>query len=245
MAPTITIGNTIVSLLCISTVLLAAYRPLRAQKGTWSFTFLVLIGGRAVFFPIRYQTIIDIRINLRKQLRIMPNRTFYEQLPIASSFTGARAQRLASLISEQGDAFLEAAGLVTPARCVSTILYLDHNGPASLVEIARALDEQHQLTAHRAKQLENLSIVTREADPNDQRRRTFHLTRKGKGEAKRVEARCRQAIDVFEDVSQEIGFDLNRVLDLAYEALKRRSMTGRTVGNSAKKSNVTLTQKMG
>lgn len=170
----------------------------------------------------------------------MSNRPFYEQLPIASSFTGARAQRLAGIISEQGDALLEAAGSVTPARCVSIILFLDHNGPSSLVEIARALNEQHQLTAHRVKQLEALSIVTRKPDPNDQRRRTFHLTQKGRDEVKRVETSCHQASDIFEAISDEIGFDLNKLLDRAYEVLDQRPMTDRVLdqpnvfGNSRK-----------
>lgn len=157
----------------------------------------------------------------------MSSRPFYEQLPIAPSFVGARAQRLANLISGQGDALLKAADLIVPSRCTSIVLYLDHNGPASLVEIARALDEQHQLTAHRAKQLEDLSIITRKPDPDDQRRRTFHLTQKGKDEAKGIEARCRQAITIFEAIGGEIGCDLNELLDRAYDVLEQRPLTDR------------------
>jgi len=170
---------------------------------------------------------IDIRKRLRIVLRNMPNRPFYEQLSIAPAFVGARAQRLASLIGEQGDALLENVGSVIPARCISTIIYLDKNGPSSLVEIARALNEQHQLTAHRAKQLERLSIVTRKPDANDKRRRTFQLTQKGRDEAKRVEANCHLAIDIFDTISDEIGLDLNMALDRAYAVLKHRPLIDR------------------
>lgn len=168
---------------------------------------------------------------MRIYLRILPNSPFFEQLSVAQAFAGARAFRLANLIGEQGEALLEKADLVIPARCISLVLFLDQNGPASLVEIARALDEQHQLTAHRAKQLESLSIVTRKQDVNDKRRRTFHLTQKGKGEAKQVEAVCRQGVDIFEGLSEEMGFDLNMVLNRAYALLQQRPLINRVVEN--------------
>lgn len=162
-------------------------------------------------------------------MRILPNSPFFEQLSVAPAFVGARAFRLANLIGEQGQALLKNADLVIPVQCISLVLFLDQNGPASLVEIARALDEQHQLTAHRAKQLESLSLVTRKQDANDKRRRTFHLTQKGKGEAKKVEAVCRQGADVFESLSEEIGSDLNMVLNKAYALLQQRSLVNRAM----------------
>ncbi|MEO9634217.1 MAG: hypothetical protein ABJF89_05310 [Parasphingorhabdus sp.] len=100
-----------------------------------------------------------------------------------------------------------------------------------MVEIARALDEQHQLTAHRAKQLESLSLVRRKQDANDKRRRTFHLTQKGRVEAEKVEAVCRQGVEIFEDLSEELGCDLNRVLNSAHALLQQRPVVSRAIEN--------------
>ncbi|MEP0449031.1 hypothetical protein [Parasphingorhabdus sp.] len=164
-------------------------------------------------------------------MRILSNSPFFEQLSVAPAFVGARAFRLANLISEQVQAFLKNADLVIPTQCVSLVLFLDKNGPASLVEIARALDEQHQLTAHRAKQLESLSLVRRKQDANDKRRRTFHLTQKGRVEAEKVEAVCRQGVEIFEDLSEELGCDLNRVLNSAHALLQQRPVVSRAIEN--------------
>jgi len=168
------------------------------------------------------------------------NNPFYEQLSINSAFLGARTQRLSDLISEQGNAFFRDVGLVVPVRCNSTILFLHNCGPSSLVEIARALDLPHQLVAQRTSLLEEFSILTRKADPNDQRRRTFHLTRKGKREADRIEQRCRDAIEVFENVNKELGVNLGKILDAAHAALSHQTMLDRTIGrdNPAKKNAV-------
>jgi len=148
-------------------------------------------------------------------------------LPVQSAFLGARLQRLANLISEQGNQFFANAGSVTPIHCVSTLLFLNSDGPASLMEIARAFDDQHQLTAHRIKQLEKLSLIIRKDDPNDKRRRTFHLTEKGKVEAKIIEKKCEQASLVFERLNEELGVNLTNALDLAYDALSEKSIEGR------------------
>ncbi|MFK7842702.1 MAG: hypothetical protein AB8B54_10590 [Sphingorhabdus sp.] len=154
-------------------------------------------------------------------------RPFYEELSLGKAFVGARALRLTDQIGRQGDAFFQNAGLMTPSRATSTILFIAHNGPSSLVEIARALGEQHQLTAQRTTLLEGLSIIKRKPDPNDQRRKTFHLTKRGMAEVSLIEERCRKAIGVFDDLNQELGFDLGAMLDAAEQALSRRPMIER------------------
>ena len=157
---------------------------------------------------------------------------FYAQLPFGSAFLGARAQRLADLISDQGDKFFQTAGIVVPVRAVSTILYLKRNGPSSLVQIAKALNESHQLTAKRTSLLETLSMVSCRADPNDKRRRVFKLTRKGRRESELVEARCGDALRVFEGLNRELCLHLGDALDSAYAALTRKSMLARTNGEA-------------
>lgn len=157
----------------------------------------------------------------------LQNRPFYERLSVDEAFVGARALNLTNLIRSQGDEFYQAAGLTAPSRTTSTILFLDHNGPSSLVEIARALGEQHQLTAQRTSLLEELSIVERKPDIHDKRRKTFHLTRRGAAEVALIEKRCSEAIELFNDLNKELGFDLGAALDAAYKALSKRSMIER------------------
>ncbi len=157
----------------------------------------------------------------------MKKRPFYELLSFDEAFVGARALSLTDLIGKQGDEFFQDAGLTTPSRTTSTILFIDHNGPSSLVEIARALGEQHQLTAQRTTLLEGLSIIKRKPDPNDQRRKTFHLTKRGAAEVALIEERCREAIGVFDDLNKELGFNLGAALDAAQKALSQRSMMER------------------
>ncbi len=154
---------------------------------------------------------------------------FYAQLEIGSAFLGARAQRLAELISKQGDEFFQSAGIVVPVRSVSTILFLRHYGPSSLVQIAKALNEPHQVTAKRTALLETLSMVSCKADPNDGRRRVFQLTRKGNRESGLIEARCTDALRIFEDLNRELDLQLADALDAAYTALTHKSMLARSI----------------
>ncbi len=149
---------------------------------------------------------------------------FYLQLPIGEAFLGARVQRLADLLSKQGDAFFQQAGIAAPARTVSTLLCLRHRGPSSLVQIAHALNESHQLTAQRTSMLRSLVLVSCRADPKDKRRRVFALTAKGKREAESVEARCKDALRVFESLNRELDVHLGNALDAAFAALTKRSM---------------------
>ncbi|MEL7198205.1 MAG: hypothetical protein AAGL10_07800 [Pseudomonadota bacterium] len=155
-------------------------------------------------------------------------RPFYKRLPYDQAFIGARAMRLSNIIARQGDEYYEGAGLTVPSRTTSTILFIGNNGPSSLVEIARALGEQHQLTAQRTALLEDLSILQRKSDPNDQRRKLFELTKRGAAEAAFAEDLCRKVMDVLDDLNNELGFDLGEALDAAYRALSRKSLIERS-----------------
>ncbi len=153
---------------------------------------------------------------------------FYTRLPYGDAFLGGRAQRLADLISQQGDELFRSAGIAVPVRCASTLLYLRQDGPSSLVQIAKALDESHQLTAKRMALLDTLSLVSCEDDPNDRRRRIFALTRKGKREARLVQARCELAQKIFEQLNRELAVQLGDALDAAWAALTEKSMLARS-----------------
>ncbi|MEO0576221.1 MAG: MarR family transcriptional regulator [Pseudomonadota bacterium] len=157
----------------------------------------------------------------------MTHLPFYLTLPFESAFVGARLQRLADLLETQGNAFFEAGGSATPARCASSVLFLDANGPASLVEIARAMKQDHQLTAHRIRQLSELGFVARKVDPHDSRKKILSLTRKGKAQADLLIERCQQAAQVFERLNVELGFNLAEALDAAFAALERKTIDER------------------
>ncbi|MEM9385181.1 MAG: hypothetical protein AAGA68_08990 [Pseudomonadota bacterium] len=162
----------------------------------------------------------------------MQSHPFFLELPTGEAFVGARAQRLADLIAQQGDEFLQAAGITIPVRSVSTLLYLHQEGPSSLVEIARALNEPHQLTAQRTSRLSSLSMLSSRADTKDRRRRMFSLTPKGKREATKVQARCKEALVVFDNLNSELNVNVARLLDAAYDALLTRSMLARSTDHT-------------
>lgn len=154
---------------------------------------------------------------------------FYMGLTIGPAFLGARAQRLADLISDQGDAFFREAGIVIPVRTVSTVLYLRQQGPSSLVQIAAALGEPHQVTAKRTARLQALSMVSCKVDPNDKRRKLFRLTRKGNRESDLIDERCKDAIRIFETLNRDLNLHLGHALDAAHAALSRQPMVSRQV----------------
>lgn len=153
---------------------------------------------------------------------------FYTRLPFGAAFLGARAQRLADLLTKQGDEFFRSAGIVVPVRSASTLLYVHNHGPSSLVQIAKGLNESHQLTAQRTDRLKSLAMVSSKADPKDKRRRLFALTSKGRREVKLVESQCERALEIFAQLERQIGFRLSEGLDAAYAALARESMLARS-----------------
>ena len=143
------------------------------------------------------------------------------------AFVALLANRLADLITEDSARTLRARKFRTPAICVSTVMYLHANGPASMADLARAYGEQHQLVTLRVTALEAARLVRRSADPLDGRRRLIHLTVAGQREATRLEAHLALLSTAVADLSAELQLDLVDALQRAVTHLHTRSLSDR------------------
>lgn len=143
------------------------------------------------------------------------------------AFVALLADRLADQITEDSAQAMRARKFLTPAICVSTVMYLHLNGPASLADLARAYAEQHQLVTLRVTALESARLVRRSTDPADKRRRLIHLTAAGQRDARRLEAHLAKLSTVVADLNAELQVDLADVLQRAISSLHTRPLSAR------------------
>ena len=152
---------------------------------------------------------------------------FLDSHPLRGAFVANTLERLASLIVEQGDVLLRDAELDFPSRAASTVLLLGERARISAADLAKALDQPHQLVTQRVDLLIELGIVSRAGDPGDARRRILALTSKGKRQFKALKARLTIAEAAFAALSSEIGCDLLDATRSAIAALERSSVLDR------------------
>ena len=143
------------------------------------------------------------------------------------AFVAHLAERLTEALCTSSQALAMAAGLNSPVRTHSVLLFLLERGTASLTEIARTDNQSHQLLATRLKPLERLGLIERFADPSDARRRPYRLTQKGQAEALAVRRAIGAHARAMQDLFTETGVDLVTVLDQALDALRVRSLCDR------------------
>lgn len=157
----------------------------------------------------------------------MSERNFRDQHALSGAFLSNKLLRLVELIGQQGNALLGEAEITIPSNAVACLLFIGDKGQASLVEIAAALDEAHQLTSQRVEALMDLGLLERQDDPNDRRRKALSLTRKGKVQYDRLLARLGEIENAFSGLYAEIGHDLPNILETAMDALRRKPLLER------------------
>jgi DNA-binding MarR family transcriptional regulator len=151
------------------------------------------------------------------------------------AFVAHLAERLTDALCASTQHLAEGAGLKSPSRAHSVLLFLLLRGPASLTEMARTDGQSHQLLAARLDPLEKLGLIERFVDQHDARRRPYQLTRSGRKEALVVRANIEAHARAMEGLSVEIGVDLVTVLDDALEALRKKPMEERIVALPTRK----------
>lgn len=152
---------------------------------------------------------------------------YVDSHPRHGAFLANQLHRLVDLIAKQGDELLMAAGLSLPSRAVSSVMLIGEHGQISAADIARELEQPHQLVTQRIDNLIELGFVGRVDDPRDGRRKILKLTRKGKKEWRLLDACLRDAEQVFLDLHQEIECDLSAVTLRAIKALSSESIVDR------------------
>lgn len=169
-------------------------------------------------------------------VRMLPvvAKNFRDEHPLQGAFLSNKLIRLVDLIGAQGTELLRDAGIELPSNTVALTLYVGDKGQASLVEIAKALDEVHQLSATRVDSLIHLGLMERRDDPTDRRRKALSLTSKGKAQYSLLLKRLSEIEAAMTGLYAEIGYDLPAILEAAMDALSRQSLLERIQKTDAK-----------
>lgn len=157
----------------------------------------------------------------------MPHRDFYDSAIVRKAYTAKKLLDLAFLIQSQVTKVYVRKGMVFPVSCSSTLLHLNKEGPASVTEVARALQHPHQTVAQHLATLGKLRIVERRTDAADRRRTEYLLTEFGEAQADLLDHYNVEAASVFQGLNADIGADLGDILDKAMSALDDRPMDDR------------------
>ncbi|WP_269714036.1 MarR family winged helix-turn-helix transcriptional regulator [Caulobacter sp. NIBR2454] len=157
----------------------------------------------------------------------MIHREFYDSAVVRKAYTAKKLLDLAFLIQSQVTQVYARKGMVFPVSCSSTLLHLSKSGPASVTEVARALQHPHQTVAQHLATLSKLRAIEKRTDPADRRRTEYFLTAFGTAQADLLHQYNIEAAAVFEGLDTDIGADLGDLLDNAMAALDARPMDER------------------
>lgn len=169
----------------------------------------------------------------------MQIRHFTDTHALKGAFVANRLSALVDLIALQGDSLLQDAGVSIPARAVSCVLLVGDQGQVSAADIAKALQQPHQLATQRVEALIKLGLLKRIEDRNDGRRKILALTAKGNDQYTRLNVRLAEVEQAFLGLFAEIDCDLPAVLERTLQALRSTPLLERIQGNAAAASTST------
>ncbi len=153
--------------------------------------------------------------------------TYVDTHPLHGAFIANSLRRLIDLIGAQGEIMLQDAGIEFPPRTVSSVLLIGERGKISAADIAKNLNEPHQLVTQRIDLLITLGIIERREDPSDKRRKTISLTPKGITQFQSLQKRLAEADVAFSNLYAEIDCDLPTVTLRMLDALESTSILDR------------------
>lgn len=151
----------------------------------------------------------------------------FEYDKYGSAFLDMRLHKLRIQITDQMDFAFETHGIDIPSTCISLVLYLLERPTASIAQLAEGTNYSHQLINQRLTQLEALSFSKRVPDTRDRRRMLITLTPVGIKQARKLENFLTITSDVFDDIFEEIGIDLQAAVTAARAAISTRSILNR------------------
>ncbi|WP_343264946.1 MarR family winged helix-turn-helix transcriptional regulator [Kordiimonas laminariae] len=157
----------------------------------------------------------------------MTLRNYIDSHALQRAFIANQLNRLADLISDQGEVILEDAGIVFPARATSTVLLIGERGGMSAADIGNILEQPHQLVTQRIELLIKLNIAERVNDPSDGRRKVIQLTSKGQDQFRKLQIFLKDAEQLFTTLFQELGYDLTSIAQETTDALNKSSLRDR------------------
>lgn len=149
---------------------------------------------------------------------------FSNQIRTNYAFVAKSVFDLHCLIQSQSEALYIEKDMGFPVWASSTLLFLVSVDDASIMQISQALNLSHQLTSQRVKALLKLGLIEGIQDDNDKRRTLYHLTSKGQEASEILNLYCLDAAEAFKDLSDEIGVDIQSVLNSAITVLQNKSL---------------------
>lgn len=161
---------------------------------------------------------------------------FIDTHSFAGAFVANRLERLAEVIVMQGETLLTDAGIEFPPRTASIVLLIGERGSVSVADVARVLEQPHQLVTQRLELLLELGIVERVADPDDGRRWILRFTRKGSEQHRQLKEQLALTAQAFSDLFKEIGCDVELAIEQASRALARTSLAERVKAMEGERS---------
>ena len=147
----------------------------------------------------------------------------------SKSFIGKQAEDLGNLIREQIKPVYEMVGIIVPVKSCSIIHSLKKLTNASLADLAKSLNQSHQLIKQKLPKLKSLGLIDDTDDPNDKRRTLYFLTDKGKQQAKLLEQNSMS--EVYQNLSKEVNANIYEVLTQTINSLKQKNLYTRFIEN--------------
>jgi len=144
---------------------------------------------------------------------------FEENINNNTAFTNKRLFDLFLLINEQAGNVYMKLGIDFPVSASSTVLFLSVKKKGTVTEIAKALGLSHQLIAQRLKSLLNLKLIEKQPSEQDKRKILYRLTPKGSEQALKLDNYCENAEKTFNELSDEVGVDLQSLINKTISAL--------------------------
>ena len=139
---------------------------------------------------------------------------------------GARLRRLAERIDRDATRIYAECGVKFEQRWLGVLDQLVLKGAMSVNELARVLAISHPSVSETRHSLVKAGLIIEQADPSDGRRRTLHLTAKGKALAAKLEPVWRVLDQVGLALNEEVG-DAIAVLNRLDDALDQKSIFDR------------------
>ncbi len=153
------------------------------------------------------------------------NTKYYQKL--GNAFLAHYARRLADLINDQGTEVLQQLDLLTPSSSISTMIFLSENQDITGAKLAEALGVSHQMATQRINSLIKLTLIERITSPTDKRAKHIVLTPKGHMEVIKIKPFLQKMTVVFEEFTDDLGFNLSEIFQKAEAALSDISLKQR------------------
>lgn len=139
---------------------------------------------------------------------------------------GGRLRRLSERIDRDANRIYAELGVDFEQRWLGVLDQLVVFGPMSVNELAKALAISHPSVSQTRNSLRNAGLISERADPADGRRRTLHLTAKGKALVAKLQPVWTALDHVGVALDSEAG-DVVAALNRLEDALDRRSIFDR------------------